>query len=270
MPSVQTEVPSLRKETATWHLSREPDLSRTYALICMKVPGTISASYSRWPTPRSQSASSGVVEAARSSTTRFHHAIDVSRHYGWKRLIIRTATADTANVRFYQRLGFRCIGIEPGAFTPTGGYPPDLMIDGIPLRDAIVLDLSLTDGSGFPAPILRPPLQVRVPAKPATWRPWLPSAATGWDYRRSGGSLITQATTAYCWTCRARAPIWSSPLRRTCRLQRRMSRTFSSSIWVAGRQSKMCLPGSTSRQYLVPIPGGIGLVSRFLTPTAFA
>ena len=91
-----------------------------------------------------------------------HHAIDVSRHYGWKRLIIRTATADTANVRFYQRLGFRCIAIEPDAFTPTSGYPPDLMIDGILLCDAIVLGLSLTDSGGFPAPTVSPPLQVRV------------------------------------------------------------------------------------------------------------
>ena len=63
--------------------------------------------------------------------------------------------------------------------------------------------------------------------------------------------------------------ILSSPLRRTCRSQRGMSRIFSSSIWVAGRQSKTCYHGSTSRQYLAPIRGGIGLASRFLTPTAF-
>ena len=91
-----------------------------------------------------------------------HYAIDISRHYGWERLIIRTATADTANVRFYQRLGFRCIRIELDAFTPTGGYPSDLMIDGIPLRDAIVLGLDLTDSDDFPARTVSPPLQVRV------------------------------------------------------------------------------------------------------------
>jgi len=65
-------------------------------------------------------------------------------------------------VRFYQRLRFRCIGIEPDAFTPADGYPPDLMIDGIPLRDAIVLGLRLTDSGGFPARTVSPPLQVRV------------------------------------------------------------------------------------------------------------
>jgi ribosomal protein S18 acetylase RimI-like enzyme len=74
-------------------------------------------------------------------------AIDIARHNGWNALVVRTATADTGNLRFYQRLGFRCVAIEPDAFTAASGYPANLMIDGIPLRDAIVLSQSL-QGTG--------------------------------------------------------------------------------------------------------------------------
>jgi hypothetical protein len=44
------------------------------------------------------------------------------------------------NLRFYQRQGFRFRSVERDAFTPALGYPPDLVIDGIPLRDRIWLD----------------------------------------------------------------------------------------------------------------------------------
>lgn len=92
-----------------------------------------------------------------------HYAIDVSRRNGWSRLILRTATADTDNLRFYQRLGFRCIAIEPDAFTAATGYPPDLMIDGIPLRDGILLRLTLEHGTvAPPAAIAGTSLQLRI------------------------------------------------------------------------------------------------------------
>jgi GNAT superfamily N-acetyltransferase/catechol 2,3-dioxygenase-like lactoylglutathione lyase family enzyme len=92
-----------------------------------------------------------------------HQAVDASSHNGWNRLIVRTATADTGNLRFYQQLGFRCVAIEPNAFTPAGGYPPDLMIDDIPLRDGIVLSQSLKEGGDTPpAVIAKPSFQVRV------------------------------------------------------------------------------------------------------------
>lgn len=55
-------------------------------------------------------------------------------------LIVATATADIGNLRFYQRRGFRFQAIERDVFTPDRGYPPDLLIDGIPLRDQIWLD----------------------------------------------------------------------------------------------------------------------------------
>ena len=72
-------------------------------------------------------------------------AIEVSRDQGRAELLVRTATADIGNLRFYQRLGFRCAAIEPDAFTPANGYPPGLESDGIPVRDAILLSLDLAN-----------------------------------------------------------------------------------------------------------------------------
>ena len=92
-----------------------------------------------------------------------YHAIDVSRSNGWSRLMVRTATADTGNLRFYQRLGFRCFAIEPDAFTAASGYPPHLMITDIPVRDAMVLCLTLEEGGGrSSAATAKTTLQVRV------------------------------------------------------------------------------------------------------------
>jgi hypothetical protein len=51
-----------------------------------------------------------------------------------------------AVLRFYQRLGFRLLRIEPDAFTPEAGYP-DIEIDGIPLRDRVWLSLSLREAA---------------------------------------------------------------------------------------------------------------------------
>jgi ribosomal protein S18 acetylase RimI-like enzyme len=55
-------------------------------------------------------------------------------------LTVATAAADTGNLRFYQRLGFRLRSIERDAFTAATGYPPGLLIDGIELRDRVWLD----------------------------------------------------------------------------------------------------------------------------------
>ena len=54
-------------------------------------------------------------------------------------LRVATAAADIGNLRFYQRLGFRMLRVERDAFTPATGYPDDLDVDGIPLRDRIWL-----------------------------------------------------------------------------------------------------------------------------------
>ena len=88
-------------------------------------------------------------------------ALDASRAEGRTRMIVATAAADTGNLRFYQRCGFRMTWVEWDAFTPANGYPEPVVIDGIPLRDRVWLDQPLTeccratggtDPSGPPAP----------------------------------------------------------------------------------------------------------------------
>ncbi len=55
-------------------------------------------------------------------------------------VLVATAAADIGNLRFYQRQGFRLRAVERDAFTPAHGYPPGLLLDGIPLRDRVWLD----------------------------------------------------------------------------------------------------------------------------------
>jgi GNAT superfamily N-acetyltransferase len=64
-------------------------------------------------------------------------------------LVVATAAADIGNLRFYQRQGFRLRSVERDAFTPATGYPADIRIDGIELRDRVWLDRRL-------APAARP------------------------------------------------------------------------------------------------------------------
>ena len=58
---------------------------------------------------------------------------------GWLRMLVSTAAADTGNLRFYQRVGFRLLSVDRDAFTPATGYPDPIMIDGIPLLDRVWL-----------------------------------------------------------------------------------------------------------------------------------
>jgi hypothetical protein len=58
-------------------------------------------------------------------------------------LLVATAAAETGNLRFYQRLGFRLLRIQRDAYTPADGYPDRLTIDGIPVRDRVWLNLEL-------------------------------------------------------------------------------------------------------------------------------
>jgi hypothetical protein len=58
-------------------------------------------------------------------------------------LVVATAAADTGNLRFYQRVGFRMLSVERHAFTAATGYEPGLEIDRIELRDRAWLDLPL-------------------------------------------------------------------------------------------------------------------------------
>lgn len=61
-------------------------------------------------------------------------------------MVVATAAADTGNLRFYQRLGFRLISVERDAFTDETGYPGNLVIEGIPLLDRVWLSRPLPDG----------------------------------------------------------------------------------------------------------------------------
>ena len=63
-----------------------------------------------------------------------------ARRDGCATLVVATAAADTGNLRFYQRLGFRMRSVERDAFTPATGYAPGLEVDGIALRDRVWLD----------------------------------------------------------------------------------------------------------------------------------
>jgi ribosomal protein S18 acetylase RimI-like enzyme len=72
-------------------------------------------------------------------------ATALARDEGRTSLVVATASADTDNLRFYQRLGFRVRSIERDAFTAAAGYEPGLQVDGIELRDRIWLDLEVRD-----------------------------------------------------------------------------------------------------------------------------
>src|SRR5213075_1484181 len=74
-------------------------------------------------------------------------AIAHCRARGGHRLIVATATADTGNLRFYQRQGFRMYGIVRDAFGPSNGYPKGAMTDGIPLHDQVFLEIGLQAAS---------------------------------------------------------------------------------------------------------------------------
>ena len=70
-------------------------------------------------------------------------AATTARNEGVAILQVSTACADIGNLRFYQRVGFRMARIVRDAFTPALGYPEDMMMDGISLRDQVVFDYLL-------------------------------------------------------------------------------------------------------------------------------
>ncbi len=70
-------------------------------------------------------------------------ALEHCRQNAAKRLLVATAAADIGNLRFYQRQGFRMLRIERDAFVASTGYPDEIVIDGIPLRDRVWLSQDL-------------------------------------------------------------------------------------------------------------------------------
>jgi ribosomal protein S18 acetylase RimI-like enzyme len=70
-------------------------------------------------------------------------AVSSAREDGVAHLILATAAADTGNLRFYQRCGFRLTHVVPDVFTPANGYPAGLEVDGIPMLDQVWLERAL-------------------------------------------------------------------------------------------------------------------------------
>ena len=70
-------------------------------------------------------------------------ALEHCRNNATPSLLVATAAADIGNLRFYQRQGFRMLRIDRDAYVPATGYPDDIVIDGIPLRDRVWLSQDL-------------------------------------------------------------------------------------------------------------------------------
>jgi ribosomal protein S18 acetylase RimI-like enzyme len=64
---------------------------------------------------------------------------------GAQRVVVATATADVDNLRFYQRVGFRMDRIERDAFSTERGYPDDLKVDNMRVRDRVWFSLNCED-----------------------------------------------------------------------------------------------------------------------------
>lgn len=62
---------------------------------------------------------------------------------GTRRLLVGTSTADTGNLNFYQRCGYRLLSIERDYFTPARGYPPAFVLNGLPAVDMVWMDMHL-------------------------------------------------------------------------------------------------------------------------------
>ena len=87
------------------------------------------AVYERW---RSQGIGAALVEAAVAHCRQQDAAV----------LRVATAAASIGALQFYQRQGFRIRGVIRDFYAPERGYRP-LELNGIPLRDEIILDMDL-------------------------------------------------------------------------------------------------------------------------------
>jgi ribosomal protein S18 acetylase RimI-like enzyme len=70
-------------------------------------------------------------------------ACDYCRARGGRSVVLATAAASILALKFYQRLGFRIQRIIRDFYSAERGYVP-LELDGIVLRDEVILDLDLT------------------------------------------------------------------------------------------------------------------------------
>ncbi len=70
-------------------------------------------------------------------------AVGLATAEGWRSMVVATAAAGIGQLLFYQRQGFRMLAIERDAFTPATGYPDEILLDGVVLRDRVWLDQPL-------------------------------------------------------------------------------------------------------------------------------
>lgn len=73
-------------------------------------------------------------------------AIDVARRKNVRRVTLCTTNDNTRAMAFYQRMGFRMVRINVGAVDEARKLKPeipDVGIDGIPMHDEVVMELSL-------------------------------------------------------------------------------------------------------------------------------
>ena len=66
--------------------------------------------------------------------------LDALRLGGVSRVVVGTASSSIGPLAFYQKAGFRFLGIERDYFREGRGYPRDLREDGIPVRDMVWMD----------------------------------------------------------------------------------------------------------------------------------
>jgi ribosomal protein S18 acetylase RimI-like enzyme len=65
------------------------------------------------------------------------------RSRGVRRALVGTANAGIGQLAYYQKAGFRLLGIERDFFSPARGYPAVMQDNGIRLRDMVWMDLDL-------------------------------------------------------------------------------------------------------------------------------
>jgi ribosomal protein S18 acetylase RimI-like enzyme len=68
------------------------------------------------------------------------------RHRNARSLVVATAAASIPALKFYQRQGFRISHVIRDFYSPKRGYRP-LELDGIPLRDEVILYMVLREAS---------------------------------------------------------------------------------------------------------------------------
>jgi ribosomal protein S18 acetylase RimI-like enzyme len=70
--------------------------------------------------------------------------LDALAERGVERVIVGTASSGVRQLAFYQRCGFRLSHVERDYFSEERGYPPGLVEHGIPVRDMVWMDRSVS------------------------------------------------------------------------------------------------------------------------------